>query len=88
MTLDKLYHIAKKAKYPIKDRKELMELIGKEIITFEDKKFDAEEIAVHITEYPIHTASDLIKFFIYEEEEVYNLEEAKELGDFERRMEG
>lgn len=87
MTLDRLYYLARRAKYPINDRKELIKIIGKEEIFFEGKLFDAEEIAVHIDEYPIHTAADLIKFFIEEEVDRYNLEEAKDLGDFETRIE-
>lgn len=86
MTLDKLYHLVKDADYPIRNRKELKNLIGKEKILFEGKFFDAEEISVHIEEYPIHSASDLIKFFIHEEEEAYNLDEAKDLGKFTSKM--
>ena len=87
MTLDRLYYLARRAKYPIIDRKKLRKIIGKEEIFFEGKLFNAEEIAVHINEYPIHSASDLIKFFIEEEVDAYNIEEAKSLGDFETRME-
>ena len=88
MSLDKLYEIAKMADYPIRNRKELIAAVGDEIITFEGHYFDAEEIAVHIREYPIHTPSDLIKFFLVEESEAYGTDQAKYLAEFDMMMEG
>lgn len=87
MTLDRLYEIAKSAHYPIKSREELMGFLKDTIIEFEGKKFDAQEIAVHIREYPIHKPSDLIRFFLVEEDESYTNQEAADLGDFEARLE-
>ena len=80
----------KNANYPIRNREELKKVLAKNVINFEGKMYDAKEIAVHITEYPIHKASDLIKFFLEEEEEeeveLYNESEATFLAQFEMMM--
>ena len=87
MTLDKLYSIMKKAGYPIRNRDELERVIGGEKIKFDGHEMDAEEIAVHISKYPIKSISDFFKDFFEEEVESYNLEEAEALGKFETKFE-
>lgn len=88
MSLDKLYNVVKVAKYPIHSREELMKVIGKEIILFDGKYLNAEEIAVHIDEYPLHRPSDVVKWFLYEMEEEYTNEEGMYLSYFDKMAEG
>lgn len=86
MTLDKLYSLVKRAKYPINDRDALIQIIGAETIVFDGHKMDAEEIAVHI-KYPIKSVSEFFKDFMQAEAEEYGIDEALSLGQFESRVE-
>jgi hypothetical protein len=87
MTLDRLYSLVKKARFPIKDREDIIHIIGNTKISFDGHFMNCEEIAVHMKKYPIKSASEFFKYFLEEEAEAYNTKEAKALGAFEVRLE-
>ncbi len=87
MTLDKLYSIVKNAEFPIHNRTELIRLFGKNNIYFEGHVMSGEEVAVHISKYPIRNVSEFFKDFLEGEVESYSMEEASNLGKFEARVE-
>ena len=84
MSLDKLYHVMRKAKYPINDRKELIKILGDFKIHIEDNFLDAEELAVHIPHYPLRSVADFFYNFLSEEKEIHDKKEAVALGNFEK----
>jgi len=84
MTLDKLYHTTKDAKYPIHNRDELMKIIGEVRVKLDDDYFDARDIGTMITKYPIKKVSQLIEFFIEAAHEEYEDKDiARDLRELE-----
>lgn len=80
MSLDDLWQKAKEFEYPINDREELMKLLGKFRLEFEENEYDAQSIALEINAYPIKDAAGLIHAFLVEEE-AYSEEEGRELDE-------
>ncbi|MBW2987315.1 hypothetical protein KY336_02080 [Candidatus Woesearchaeota archaeon] len=80
MTLDALWEKAKDFQYPINDRDELMKLLGDFRLQFEGNEFDARDIALQISAYPIKDAAGLIHAFLVQEE-AFSPTEGKELDE-------
>ena len=87
MTLDKLYFVMNKAEYPLRTRDDLVKAVGQNRIAFEGHIMGGEEIAVHISRYPIRNVSEFFKDFFEEESEAYSTSEALLLGKFEAMIE-
>ena len=86
MSLDKLYHVMRKAKYPIHNRDELKRVLGDFKINIEGNLLNADEIAVHIPKYPLRSVADFFYNFLSEEYEIHEKKEALILGDFEKNL--
>lgn len=86
MTLDTLYDYVKDAKYPIRSRDELIEVLGDIEVEFEGDVYDARDIGTMITQYPITKASHVVELFIHAAEEEYSDDEAEDFEEFEDKM--
>ena len=87
MVLDKLYFTMRRAKYPIKNRAELIRILGEITITFEGNILNAEKISLLINKYPINNVADFFHRFLAKEDEYHNFDEYDLLNEFESESE-
>lgn len=76
MVVDRLYDVMRHAKYPIRNRRELISALGDIMFFFEGRMINTQEIALNINKYPIRDINEFFHLFFKKESKNVDLDES------------